>query len=228
MLRRNLLLVGLAALFTAAASLCYFLDVAHPRGGTAHADQPAIRPTNELAGSSSPAHRSAQGEAARAPWSQLPRGFERKQRIEGEGYETASRDLSAAWEQLGFLEDAAERAGFLRGMFVAIAARAPREAIAAVKKVAHFDERNLAMETLAEAWRGGVPASSSSFAPGELAHASDAARLGLSLLNGTTGRAELALVWAEELLTHPGERAALWGAAAAAFTLKEPDRVAAI
>jgi hypothetical protein len=225
---RNLLLVGVAASFTVAAALYYFQDTPDARRETARAHQPGIFSKGNTSGIAPPAHHSRENEAARATWSQLPRGFERNQRIEREGYEAASRDLSAAWETFGHLEDASERAGFLRGMFVAIAARAPREAITAIKKVANVDERNLAMETLANAWRGGVPASASSFARGELVHPSDAARLGLSLLNGTTGRAELALVWAEELVSEPGERAALWGAAAAAFTLKEPERVAAI
>jgi len=221
-------LITVAAVFAAAAAFWYLQSASRSHESSSTA---VLRfgPPGEAIVANATASKAPRPEqtAARAAWSDLPLGFERNQRIERDGYEIASHDLSAAWEKLGLLEDPAERAGFLRGMFVAIAARAPREAMASIKKVDNADERNLAMETVANAWRGGVPASSSAMR-GELVHASDPARLGLSLLNGSIGRAELALVWAEELVTVPAERAALLGAATAAFTLKDSARVAAV
>jgi hypothetical protein len=226
---RNLLLVGLAASLTAAAALWYFRDTPRVDARTNQAAQPrlSISGKNEPDRAGSSARSSRQSEATRAPWRALPLGFERNQRIEREGFEVASHDLRGVWERLEALSDPAERALFLRGMFFAIAAGEPRDAVAAIKKVANGDERALAMQTVANAWRGGVPAGTS-INRRQPVPLSNAAQMGMSLLDGTPARAELALLWADELLSDPAERVALLGAAAAAFTLKNPERVTAI
>jgi hypothetical protein len=220
----------LAAAFAVVAAIWYFrADVRGLEAArAANAQHVSAKSAAAAAPTARPAPAFSQITGTRAAWASLPRGIERNQRIERDAYEIASHDLEIAWEKLALLEDPAERAIFLRGMFVAIAARAPRDAIASLKKVARGDERNLAMETMANAWRGGVPFSSPSFRAGDAGRMTNAARLGLSLLDGTVGRAELALIWTQELVTEPADRAALFGAAAAAFTLKEPERVAAM
>ena len=224
---RNLLLIGLMAAFTVVAA-CWYLRPTHKEYAAAAQQHDASRSeaTAETRAASAQRATPGGGPAARESWSALPRGFARNQEIERDGYELASRDLPAAWEKLRVLEDRAERAAFLRGMFFAVSARAPREALAAIKQVENRDERDLAMETIAGAWRGGVPAPNS--IRRQPVRLSDAARLGMSLLNGTTGRAELAVLWAQELLTEPAERVALLGAAAAAFALKDPERIVAL
>jgi len=178
-------------------------------------------------GASAPGHTRSSVESRQAPqsWSSLPRGFHRNQQIERDAYELGSRDMNAAWQQLQNIEDPADRAAFIRGFFAADARLPAGEAVAWINKFEDRSERSLAMQTVAAAWRGGVPARMETRRGMAL---NEEASLGMSLIDGSTARAELALAWAEGLVRQGPERAALLGAVAAALTLKDPARAVAL
>ena len=167
----------------------------------------------------------------------LPRDFNRTQQIERAAYELAIQDAAAAMDQLAQIENPADRATFLRGMFTAIAQLAPHDALQWLKRLPEGNSRDIAMNVLATAWRGGLPPlRQERGSKGEVVSGgnlvfhglSPEGALAMSLLQGSAPRPEMAVAWAQELVSDAHERASVLGAAARQFGESDPARVTAL
>jgi hypothetical protein len=176
------------------------------------------------------------------------RSFARSQDLERAAFDLASTNPEAALEKLASITDPADRALFLRGLFTGVARLPAADALKLLKKLEKGDRDQGAL-ALVTAWRGGVPpvgrdrenrdengggggrggrGGPGGGGPGGFfGGMGTTTSLGFSLLDGSTGRAELAVAWAKEMTDGPGQ-AALLGAAAQKLVITDPTRALAL
>ncbi len=147
---------------------------------------------------------------------------QRARASEDRGISLAEKDPEAAFRALAELAPGADRNAMIRGIFEVLARKDAAQAIAYAKQTQPGMEREAALTTLLDRWKGGPADDSLPLSRARrIATEGLDAGLGAELLQGDSPQPDLAVLWAQELTARQG-KIELLGSAAAVQVKTDP------